>query len=203
VPRSATPSSVTPSSVTPSSVRSQRMSLRRLAATTATVIAGSVLVAAPHASAATPDARPARPVAVRTSHTSHTAHTSHTSHLAARAATAQAAFGMQVLAEAARHDGAPYSYGAAGPSSFDCSGFTSYVYRQLGISLPRTSYAQYATTRHLPASLAVPGDLIFLDGLGHVAIYAGSGMMWDAPTPGNSVHERPIYGAYLVGRVRR
>ena len=157
------PRSATPSSVTPSSVRSQRMSLRRLAATTATVIAGSVLVAAPHASAATPDARPARPVAVRTSHTSHTAHTSHTSHLAARAATAQAAFGMQVLAEAARHDGAPYSYGAAGPSSFDCSGFTSYVYRQLGISLPRTSYAQYATTRHLPASLAVPGDLIFLD----------------------------------------
>lgn len=191
------PRSATPSSATPSSVRSQRMSLRTLATTTAAVIAGSVLVAAPHASAATPDARPARPVAVRTSHTAHTPH------LATRAATAQAAFGVQVLAEAARHDGAPYSYGAAGPSSFDCSGFTSYVYRQLGVSLPRTSYAQYAATRHLPASLAVPGDLIFLDGLGHVAIYAGGGMMWDAPTPGNSVHERPIYGAYLVGRVRR
>ena len=112
-------------------------------------------------------------------------------------------FGSSVLEEAARHAGAPYIYGAAGPAAFDCSGFTSYVYGRLGIALPHNSDAQYAVTRHVPASQAVPGDLIFVEGLGHVAIYAGGGMMWDAPSAGGQVSRRGIYGSFLVGRVVR
>ena len=170
------------------------------AVTTAALLAGGVLAAAPAASAA-PRVTPDNVHAAPAGHSS--ARGAHTATRAGTAALAQVAFGQRVLAEAARHDGAPYSYGSSGPYAFDCSGFTSYVYRQLGLSLPRTSYSQYAATSHIPASQAVPGDLIFLSGLGHVAIYAGHGMMWDAPTAGYSVHERPIYGAYVVGRVRR
>jgi cell wall-associated NlpC family hydrolase len=124
-----------------------------------------------------------------------------TTHLSATAR--RAAFGRSVLAEAARHRGVPYVYGASGPGAFDCSGFTSYVYRKMGISLPHSSYGQFAMVEHIPRGAALPGDLIFLNGLGHVAIYAGHGMMWDAPSPGGRVSERPIYSsAYLVGRVR-
>lgn len=108
-----------------------------------------------------------------------------------------------VLAEAARHAGAPYSYGAAGPSAFDCSGFTQFVYAQAGITLPRTTWAQYAAVVHLPMGAARLGDLIFLDGLGHVGIYAGDGMIWDSPKPGGVVSRRAIWGPYLVGRVRQ
>lgn len=133
-------------------------------------------------------------------------HVRHSPRAAARAkvlspAAQRAAFGSSVLAEARRHLGAPYVYGASGPWAFDCSGFTSYVYRQVGVSLPRTSYSQYTAVQHIPAGAAVPGDLIFLDGLGHVAIYAGDGMMYDAPTSGSSVGLRPIYGGFLAGRV--
>lgn len=155
---------------------------------------GTVLAAGP-ASAATltsPDAAPA------VHHTS-----THLTH-AQTAYAAQVAFGEGVLSEAARHDGAPYSYGSSGPYAFDCSGFTSYVYRQMGVYIPRTSYSQYAYVEHISRAAALPGDLVFMSGLGHVGIYAGHGMMWDAPTSGQQVHLRPIYdGGYLVGRVRR
>ena len=111
-------------------------------------------------------------------------------------------FGRAVLAEASRHAGAPYVDGATGAGAFDCSGFTSYVYRQVGVSLPRTSFELYAAPERIPASAASPGDLIFVGGLGHVAIYAGPGLMWDAPSSGGTVGLHAIYSGYVVGRVR-
>ncbi len=114
----------------------------------------------------------------------------------------RADFGRAVLAEASRHAGAPYVYGATGAGAFDCSGFTGYVYRQVGVSLPRTSFEQYAASERIPASAASPGDLIFVGGLGHVAIYAGPGLMWDAPSSGGTVGLHAIYSGYVVGRVR-
>ena len=186
--------------------------LARLAAvTTGLVLAGGVAAPATAAPAAPAAPRAATAAAAPAALASRGLHHHH-HHVrlarakalkgaARRAAAGRASFGQRVLAEASRHAGAPYVYGAVGPDGFDCSGFTSFVYRAAGVSLPRTSYAQYAATRHLPASQAIPGDLIFLDGLGHVAIYAGHGMMWDAPVPGRSVGYRPIYGYYLVSRV--
>jgi cell wall-associated NlpC family hydrolase len=110
----------------------------------------------------------------------------------------------RVLEIAAQYAGRPYRYGSTGPSSFDCSGFTRYVYSKLGKSLPHNSGAQARVTKRIPKSQAQPGDLVFLGGgrIGHVGIYAGNGKMWDAPRAGKSVSLRRIYSSdYIVGRV--
>jgi cell wall-associated NlpC family hydrolase len=115
------------------------------------------------------------------------------------------AFAERVLQEAARHKGAPYQYGAAGPNTFDCSGFTMYVFGQFGISLPHNAAAQYSRTRHISSAAKRPGDLIFFTGSGgiyHVGIYAGGGQMWAATHSGDVVRYESIYQAsYVVGRI--
>lgn len=76
--------------------------------------------------------------------------------------------------------GKPYSYGASGPNSFDCSGFTSYVFNQAGISLPRTVADQANVGVKVAKNELRPGDLVFFSYYGggsiqHVGIYAGGG----------------------------
>ncbi len=65
------------------------------------------------------------------------------------ASSTQAGLGERAVEEASRHEGKPYRYGASGPDEFDCSGFTQYVFRQLGHELPRTARAQYDAVRHI------------------------------------------------------
>jgi cell wall-associated NlpC family hydrolase len=118
----------------------------------------------------------------------------------------RATLAERVLAEAARHEGKPYRYGATGPDSFDCSGFTGYVFRQVGINLPRSSRDQRAAVRRISADEARPGDLLFShDSSGrvyHVAIYAGDGRIWDSPRSGETVGERKIWShSNSFGRV--
>jgi cell wall-associated NlpC family hydrolase len=86
--------------------------------------------------------------------------------------------------------GAYYAYGGAGPSGFDCSGFTSYVFSKVGVSLPHSSSAQYSSVAHV--SSPQPGDLVFVyngggGSIGHVAIYAGNGYWWEASNPSTGV----------------
>lgn len=93
--------------------------------------------------------------------------------------------------------GSPYVYGASGPSAFDCSGFTSYVYAQAGISIGRTTYAQYAGGTKV--SDLQPGDLLFFNtvgSLGHVGIYIGNGQMVHCGTPQTGVEVTSIYSSY-------
>ncbi|MGH9077946.1 MAG: NlpC/P60 family protein [Acidimicrobiales bacterium] len=90
--------------------------------------------------------------------------------------------------------GKPYVYGAAGPGSFDCSGLVAYAYAAAGIGLPHFTGAQWADTIQIPLTAALPGDLIFFDGLGHVGIYLGAGLMVDAPHTGALVRVEPIFG---------
>ncbi|MBD0736116.1 NlpC/P60 family protein [Streptomyces sp. CBMA29] len=90
--------------------------------------------------------------------------------------------------------GLPYVYGASGPSSFDCSGLTSWAYNQAGVSIPRTSQAQAnAGTRIYSTSQLGVGDLvIFYGDYHHVGLYAGNGMVLHAPKPGASVRYESI-----------
>ncbi|MFE9494910.1 C40 family peptidase, partial [Streptomyces collinus] len=82
--------------------------------------------------------------------------------------------------------GKPYVYGATGPSSFDCSGLTSWAYAQAGVSIPRTSEAQAnAGTRIYNQSDLKVGDLvIFYGDMHHVGLYAGNGQVLHAPHTG-------------------
>ena len=99
-----------------------------------------------------------------------------------------------VLSVAAQYAGVPYVWGGTTPSGFDCSGFTQYVFNKIGVSLPRTAEAQrLASTR---VSTPQPGDLVFYGAPAyHVGIYAGGGMMWDAPHSGAVVSKRAIWSS--------
>ena len=88
--------------------------------------------------------------------------------------------------------GIPYVYGGESLSGFDCSGFTQYVYRQAGISIPRTASAQQAAAARV--STPQPGDLVFFGYPAyHVGIYVGNGMMIDAAHSGTVTAVRAIY----------
>jgi peptidoglycan DL-endopeptidase CwlO len=105
-----------------------------------------------------------------------------------------------VLGIAAGLAGTPYVYGGTTPSGFDCSGFTQYVFGQIGINLPRTAeqQRQFAT----PVSVPQPGDLVFFGVPAyHLGIYAGNGMMWDSPHTGSSVALRSVFSGATYGRV--
>ncbi len=85
--------------------------------------------------------------------------------------------GATVVQTASNYIGSSYVYGAAGPNSFDCSGFTSYVYRQHGINLNRTAAGQYSNGTAVARSNLQPGDLVMFgkSGINHVGIYIGGG----------------------------
>ena len=99
----------------------------------------------------------------------------------------------QVVAIALQYQGVPYRFGGSNPSGFDCSGFTQFVYAQMGIALPHSASRQNAGGTPISPADALPGDLVFMDGNGHVGIYLGGGMMIDAPRPGTTVQVRAIY----------
>lgn len=111
----------------------------------------------------------------------------------------------QIVQAAAAQEGDPYSYGATGPDSFDCSGLTQYVHDQVGIELPRTSSDQRAALPEISSTDKLPGDLIFFhdsDGsVYHVGIYAGENQIWHAPQDGETVHKKDLWtDDYTVGR---
>ena len=120
-------------------------------------------------------------------------------------AAAATALGQRADAEARKHVGKPYRWGAAGPSSFDCSGFTMYVFSRLGRSLPHNSRAQYDAVAHVPRSAKRVGDLIFTKRngrIGHVGIYAGGSDIWSPVQSGDRVRRQSFHGRdYVVGRV--
>jgi hypothetical protein len=117
--------------------------------------------------------------------------------------------GAGIVAEVKKFLGDPYVFGAAGPSTFDCSGLVKYVLDSLGVKgVPRTSEQQYSWAQHVTASQLQPGDLVFSQwpgddaSPGHVAIYAGGGQVIEAPQPGENVHQVPLdanYKAHVVG----
>ncbi|WP_238581662.1 C40 family peptidase [Demequina aestuarii] len=97
--------------------------------------------------------------------------------------------GSAIIAEAAKHVGDPYVSGGSAPGGFDCSGFTSYVFAQFGISLPHSSGAYYNVGTRVSSPQA--GDIIVSPG--HVGIYAGPNLQIDAPTHGKTIQFRGIW----------
>lgn len=113
---------------------------------------------------------------------------------------------QQAVAFARAQVGKPYVYGATGPGSYDCSGLTQAAWRSAGVSIPRTSEAQWGGLPRVPASAVRPGDLVIYNDAGHVALYVGDGRIIEAPRPGKTVQTAPWrsgwYADHFVGVVR-
>jgi peptidoglycan hydrolase CwlO-like protein len=108
-----------------------------------------------------------------------------------------------VVAYASNFLGTPYRWGANGPSSFDCSGFTKYVFSHFGVSLTRTTYTQINEGEYVSRGDLEPGDLVFF-GSGtphHVGIYVGNNAYIHAPSTGDVVKVSAMTrGDYLSAR---
>jgi cell wall-associated NlpC family hydrolase len=105
--------------------------------------------------------------------------------------------------EAYRKLGSPYQWGAAGPSRFDCSGLTMWVWGKAGVSLPHSSQAQYSSGRHVSRGNLQPGDLVFFGSpIHHVGIYIGGGRMISAPHTGDVVKIQDAFRGDYAGAVR-
>ena len=107
---------------------------------------------------------------------------------------------QKVVSFAKTHDGKGYTSGGTGPNSFDCSGFTQYVYKQAGVGIPRTTWQQWTQGKNVSSS-PVPGDIAVMEGGGHVAIYLGGNMIIDAGNTRVGVSIRKMWQT-PVGYVR-
>ncbi|MEQ8199846.1 MAG: LysM peptidoglycan-binding domain-containing protein [Syntrophomonadaceae bacterium] len=120
------------------------------------------------------------------------------------------ASGSRVVAKAAQYLGTPYRYGGSAPGGFDCSGFTSYVFKQFGISLSRTAAGQYGQGIAVSKANLIAGDLVFFNtygGVSHVGIYAGGGRFIHSSSPNSggviySAMSESYYASRYVGARR-
>jgi cell wall-associated NlpC family hydrolase len=101
--------------------------------------------------------------------------------------------------------GTPYRYGTSGGGTFDCSGFTSAMYRKVGVKLPRTAAEQFGVGLHIAKSSLFKGDLVFFRntagrrGISHVGIYSGNGMFIHASSRGHAVRIDTLNSGYYSG----
>ncbi len=109
----------------------------------------------------------------------------------------------KVLAFACAQLGKPYLWGADGPDSFDCSGFTLRAWERAGVSLPHNSAMQARYGTRVAASQLQPGDLVFYySPISHVGIYIGNKLMIDAPRSGKDVRITPVRYGEITAAVR-
>ncbi|WP_099221772.1 NlpC/P60 family protein [Listeria costaricensis] len=110
-----------------------------------------------------------------------------------------------LYSEAKKHLGKKYTYGAVGPQTFDCSGYTQYVFKNgIGKTIPRTAREQYNAAQKISSSQAKAGDLVFFNygsGIAHVGIYVGNGTMINCQNNGVKLDNiaSGYWKNYLVG----
>lgn len=105
-----------------------------------------------------------------------------------------------VVEIALRYLGRPYKYAASGPDSFDCSGFTMFVYAKIGIRLPHSSRAQSTMGARVSRAGLKPGDLVFFGRpVHHVGIYIGGGQFVHSPHTGDVVSVDKLYSDFVWG----
>jgi cell wall-associated NlpC family hydrolase len=110
--------------------------------------------------------------------------------------------GIDALRAALTRQGAPYIWGATGPSTFDCSGLVQWAYRQIGVGMPRVAAAQQQVGLPIDPAQAQPGDLVFFgDPAYHVGIYVGGGRFLEAPQSGDVVKVATLRGN--ISAIRR
>ena len=107
--------------------------------------------------------------------------------------------GGRAAALAAQLVGTPYQFGGSSPSGFDCSGLVWYVYRELGVAVPRTAAEQRAAIQRIDAAALRPGDLVFfLTPADHVGVYLGHGEFVHAPSSGKRVERARLDAPYFI-----
>ncbi len=112
--------------------------------------------------------------------------------------------GAKLVAEAKKHLGKKYVWGATGPNTFDCSGLTQFCHKKLGISIPRTSLAQSKSGKAVSKSNLQPGDLLFWKTtsapVGHVGMYVGNGQFIHAPNSRSVVKIDSLSSSYYSSK---
>ena len=99
--------------------------------------------------------------------------------------------------------GDPYVYGGTGPDGWDCSGLTSGAWRAAGVSIPRTSQAQFYGLPRVSLDALQPGDIIgYYSGVSHVGLYIGNGQIVHSSRPGRPVSVVSLYSMPVMGAVR-
>lgn len=109
-----------------------------------------------------------------------------------------------LMSRANSQRGTPYRYGTSGGGTFDCSGFTSAMYRKVGIRLPRTAAEQFGVGQRIGKTSLTKGDLVFFRntagrrGVSHVGIYSGNGMFIHASSRGHAVRIDTLSSGYYA-----
>ena len=121
------------------------------------------------------------------------------------ATTYNSSKGEQIVAYAKKYLGCKYVYAGSGPSTFDCSGFTMYVYKNFGYSLGHSAVTQAKLGKYVSRSNLQPGDLVIFNNsantsIGHVGIYIGGGNFIHASSGGGKVMISSLSGAYYNTR---
>lgn len=120
--------------------------------------------------------------------------------------SAGASNGQKVASNAMKYVGSRYVSGGSSPSGFDCSGFTSYVYSSVGVSISHNAAAQAGEGTSVPASQLKPGDLVFFQthgsGISHVGIYIGNGQFVHAGNTSTGVTVSSLGASYYASRYR-
>jgi cell wall-associated NlpC family hydrolase len=107
--------------------------------------------------------------------------------------------GARAAALATHYVGRPYRFGGDSPRGFDCSGLVHYVYRKVGLDVPRTAAEQRAASQHVGADALEPGDLVFFfTPENHVGIYLGHGEFVHAPAAGRRVERARLDAPYFI-----